>query len=119
MDYFGSFGKTEETALDTVGPIADSMLEAHEAGDYQRFSSLATDGLKRKVTPHGFSKAHQNLQPAFGRLLSKRFLGSLNRNGDPLFLWVAKYENRSDDVLIQIGFKNSTEPPRVDWIWIE
>lgn len=119
MDYFGTFGDTSDAALARVLPVVDSILEAHETGDYRNFATLVTEELRNKVTDEGFRKAHLEMQPTLGRLQSKRFLGALNRGGNPLFLWAAKYERCADDVLIRIGFKNGTEPPRVDWIWIE
>ena len=119
MNYFGSFGKDETEALRILMPVIDGLLDAHQKGDYDAYSMLVADSLKEKVTREGFKKAHEQIQPTLGNLCSKRFLGSLNRNTNPMLLFSAKYEACADDILINITFVNKSVPPKADWIWIE
>ena len=119
MNYFGSFGSTEKTALDKLLPTVDHALGAHESGDYDSYLLIITHELSEKVSREGFEKAHTELFPYLGKLGSKTFLGSFKRGLNPMLLFAAKYANTEDDILINVTFKNGTEPPLIDWLWIE
>lgn len=119
MEYFGSFGQSKQEALKLLEPVLDSALEAHQTGSYADYMKLVTDELSAKVTEQGFIKAYREIRPSLGDLIEKSFLASLNRNDNPMLLYSAKYTGTSDDVLINITFKNNTMPPKIEWLWIE
>ncbi len=119
MNYFGTFGETDKEALQLLMPVIDRALHAHRVGNYQEFVSVITSDLARKITEEGFMKAHHEIAPQLGTLQSKCFLASLQRGKNPMFLFSAKYSGTEDDVLINVTFKSGTEPPLIDWLWIE
>ncbi|MCG8609576.1 MAG: hypothetical protein MI864_03490 [Pseudomonadales bacterium] len=119
VNYFGSLGSNADEALAVVEPIVSDILKSHENGDYDLFSSLITQNLKAKVKPEGFKKAVQENQPTLGIMQSKRFVAALNKGGNPMFLWVARFSKADDDVLINITFTDDKASPKVDWVWIE
>ena len=119
MNYFGTFGSTEEEALRLLMPVVDRALKAHERGNYQAYLSVITADLAKKVSEEGFLRAYREIAPQLGRLKSKTLLASLRRGQDPMLIFAAKYENTQDDIVINITFKNATPPPLITWIWIE
>lgn len=119
MKYFGNFGTSGQEALNRLEPVLDGALEAHQSGNYADYLSLVTEKLSEKVTEQGFLKAHREIQPGLGKLIGKSFLASLNKNDNPMLIYSARYSETSDDVLITVIFKNNTNPPKIDWLWIE
>lgn len=119
MNYFGTFGETAKEALQLLMPIVDRALHAHQVGDYQAYLSLITKELAGKVTEESFLKAHREIVPMLGSLQSKVFLASLRRGKNPMLLYSAKFSGTKDDVVINVTFKSGTEPPLIDWLWIE
>lgn len=119
MDYFGSFGNSKKEALSKLEPILKAALKSHETGDYEAYSDIITDELKRKLPKENFMKAFEEIAPKLGRLTSMRFLGSLNKDGNPMLVYAARYAETSDDVLITVTFKDGSHPPKIGWLWIE
>jgi len=119
MDYYGSFGDSKANALERMQPVLDSVLEAHETGDYALFRALVTDAFADKVSERGFKQAREAMHPRLGELVSMHFLASLRRGVNPMLVFVARYGNTEDDVLIQATFRNGTYPPKLDALWIE
>lgn len=119
MDYFGSFGETQAEALARLEPVLETALESHESGDYEAFAQVATDDLRTKVPKENFLKAHQEVAPQLGHRESMRFLASVNRGSNPMLLYAAKYSATADDVLINVTFENRSQPPAIQWLWIE
>lgn len=119
MDYFGSFGDTSKEALSTLEPILRIALKSHRNGDYEAYSEIITDELKKELPKENFLKAYEEIAPQLGQLQSLRFLGSLDKNSDPLLLYSAQYSGTADDILISVTFKNETEPPKIHWLWID
>lgn len=117
-NYFGAYGSTASDVLRVLEPVLDDALESHRDGDYAAFVRLITTEFQTEVSEAGFEKAHRELAPTLGPILSKRFLGSLNRGGNPVLLFAARYTETSDDVLIQVGFRNGLDHPKIDWIQI-
>ncbi|MBR9794001.1 MAG: hypothetical protein GYB58_19870 [Gammaproteobacteria bacterium] len=118
-DYFGGFGKNAAQALKILMPVVDIALKAHETGDYQAFRNVMTDSLAARITPDGFQNAYKTIAPELGPLISKRLLAAVNRAGNPRLLFVARYTNTSDDILINITFTNSADAPLINEMWIE
>ena len=118
-DYFGCFGKNATQALAILMPVVDIALRAHETGGYQAFRDVMTESLAARITPEGFQKAYEAIAPQLGPLISKRLVAALNRAGKPRLLFVARYTNTSDDILINITFTNSAEAPLINEMWIE
>ena len=119
MNYFGTFGETDKDALLILMPVLDRALHAHKVGNYQEYVSIITSDLAGKISEEGFKKAHREISPTLGTLQSKCFLASLQRGKNPMLLFSAKFSGTEDDVLINATFKNGTEPPLIDWLWIE
>ena len=119
MHYFGSFGTSEDEALEKLEPILNRALDAHIKGDFESYSELISDKLAGIISKSGFEKAHKEIQPKLGDLVSKTFIASLKRGENPMLLFSAKYSATSDDILINITYKNETSPPQIDWLWIE
>lgn len=36
-----------------------------------------------------------------------------------MLLFSAKFSNTEDDILINVKFKDGSEPPLIEWLWIE
>ncbi|NVK21806.1 MAG: hypothetical protein HWD86_04765 [Kangiellaceae bacterium] len=119
MNFFGTFGLTDKEALQLLLPVVDTALHAHQTGNYQEYLSVITNELARKVSEEGFLKAHRELAPQLGTLQSKSFLASLRRGKNPMMLFSAKFSGTEDDIVINVTFKSGTEPPLIDWLWIE
>lgn len=119
MDYFGSFGQAPKEALSKLEPVLRTALQSHENGDYEAYSEIITEELKKKIPKENFLKAYEEIAPQLGQLQSLKFLGSLNKDANPLLLFSAGYSETTDDVLVQVTFKNETEPPKIHWLWIE
>lgn len=119
MNYFGTFGSDESEAMQLLMPIIDKALLAHESGNYDDYCSLITDKLAEKVSREGFAKAHREIAPQLGTLESKSFLGSLNQGENPMLTFSARYSGIEEDIVITIIFENGSEPPLIDWLWIE
>lgn len=118
MNYFGQYGEEKE-ALEILLPVVEQAIKAHQQGDYDAYITLVDDSLAKEIDREQFIQAHQEIHPQLGNIVSKRFLGGLNRGGDPMLLFSAKYELISDDILINITFENGSRPPRIRWLWIE
>ena len=118
-DYFGFFGKNAAEALALLMPVVDIALKAHETGDYQAFRDVMTDSLAARITPEGFQNAYAAIAPQLGQLTSKRLIAAVNRAGNPRLLFVARYTNTSDDIMINITFTNDAEAPLINEMWIE
>lgn len=118
-DWFGSFGFSREEALSVLDPILDKAIEAHASGRYEDYRRVITQSLAEKVSEEGFSKAHREVWPTLGTLISRRFLGALKKQNNPMLLFSARFENTINDVLITVVFENSSNPPLIDWLWIE
>ena len=119
MNYFGTFGSTDIEALRLLMPVVDRALHAHQVGNYQEYLSVITGDLAGQVTEEGFLKAHREVVPQLGTLQSKSFLASLRRGENPMLLFSAKFSGTEDDIVISATFKSSTEPPLIEWLWIE
>lgn len=119
MNYFGTFGSTESEALRLLMPVVDRALHAHQIGNYQEYFSVITSDLAAKVTEKGFLQAHREVAPQLGILQSKSFLASLRRDENIMLLFSAKFSGTEDDIVINVTFKNGTEPPLIEWLWIE
>ena len=50
MNFFGTFGSTDEEALQLRLPVVDRALFAHQVGNYQEYLSVVTSNLAEKVT---------------------------------------------------------------------
>ena len=118
-DYFGCFGESATEALPKIMPVVDVALKAHETGDYQAFRDVMTDSLAARITPEGFQNAYAAIAPQLGQLTSKRLIAAVNRAGNPRLLFVARYTNTSDDIMINITFTNDAEAPLINEMWIE
>ncbi|MAJ68075.1 MAG: hypothetical protein CBB67_015160 [Alteromonadaceae bacterium TMED7] len=118
-DYFGAFGNNATQALAILMPVVDLALSAHETGDYQAFRNLMTDSLAARITPEGFQNAYKAIAPQLGPLISKRLVAAVNQAGNPRLLFVARYTNTSDDIVINITFANNAEAPLINDMWIE
>ena len=119
MNLFGTFGSTKAEALRLLMPVVDRALHAHQVADYRQFLSVVTDELAGKTSEERFMRAHRDVAPKLGALQSKSFLASLRRNKDPMLVFCAKYSSTQDDILISVTFENGTEPPLINWLWIE
>lgn len=119
MNFFGTFGLTDKEALQRLLPVVDTALYAHQVGNYQEYLSVITSELAEKVSEEGFLKAHRELAPQLGTLQSKSFLASLSRGNNPMMIFSAKFSGTQDDIVINITFKSGTNPPLIDWLWIE
>lgn len=109
----------EHEALQLLVPVVDRAIDAHEVGNYQEYISLATSDLASKITENGFLAAHREVAPQLGTLRSKELLASLRRGNNPMLLFSAKFSNTEDDILINVKFKDGSEPPLIEWLWIE
>ena len=119
MGFYGSFGVTKEDALKVLMPVADQIIDAHQNGDYSAFKAVITKDLSSKVDEDSFETAYKQIGFELGNLVSKNLLGCFRRDGNPLLLFSAKYSNTKDDVLVHVLFENGSNPPKIDWIWIE
>ena len=119
MNFFGTFGSTDKEALQLLMPVVDRALHAHQVGNYQEYLSVITSDLAEKITEEGFLKAHREVAPQLGTLQSKLFLASLRRGKNPMLLFSARFSGTGDDIVINVTFKNRTEPPLIEWLWIE
>ncbi len=119
MNFFGTFGSDDKEPLQLLIPVVERALHAHQAGNYQEYLSVITSDLAAKVTKESFMRAHREVAPQFGTLQSKTFLASLRRDENPMLLFSAKFSATEDDIVINVTFKNGTEPPLIDWLWIE
>lgn len=117
--YFGSFGADYQTAMAVLEPIIQQAISAHETGNYDLFVEVITHEHASRVSREGFAKGFELVAPQLGKLNEKVFLGSLNREGDPVLLFRAEYQLCPDDVLITVQFKNDTRPPLIEYITIE
>jgi hypothetical protein len=57
--------------------------------------------------------------PALGTLQSKSLLTSLRRGAHPMLVFSGKCSGTTDDILINVTFRNKSEPPLIDWLWID
>ncbi len=118
-DYFGAFGNNATQALTILMPVVDIALSAHETGDYQAFRNVMADSLATRITPDGFQNAYEAIAPQLGQLISRRLVAAVNRAGNPRLLFVARYTNTGDDIVINITFTNNAGAPLIHDMWIE
>ena len=105
MDYLGSFGQAPKEALSKLEPVLRIALQPHENGDYEAYTEIITEELKRKLPKENFLKAYEKIAPQVNHLQSLRFLGSLDKDSNPLLLYSAKYSGTADDILVNVTFK--------------
>lgn len=118
MSYFGCYGKKSE-ALPLLAPVVGKALHAHQTGNYAAYRAVITDNLAAMVSEEAFVQAYKEVSPLLGQMKSKKFLSSLRRGEDPVLLYKAKFTRTDDDILIQVTFKNHSQPPLIDRLWIE
>lgn len=119
MHYFGFLGDNQEQILDKVTPVLDDILEAHAKQDYALFTKHLHTELTKKVSEKQFLDAAKATTTRLGTCGKKRFLAALRRDNRPMLLWVAKFSNSQNDVLISLIFDQQDDKPVVDWVWIE
>ena len=50
MNFFGTFGSTDEEAFQLFLPVVDRALFAHQVDNYQEYLSVVISNLAEKVT---------------------------------------------------------------------
>ena len=116
-NYWGKLGIDETDVLPLIEPIVKEVMKAHDDADYALFAQHMTSSLKSKITEEAFMEAHENV--GLGQLLEMQFIASLRKGDKPFVLWRARFSETKDDIVIQCAFDEKSDPPKVDWLWIE
>lgn len=109
----------EEQLLVEFEPIVDALLAAHDEGNYWQFADLATPELLERVSDAAFRRAYEEIRPGMGTAVSRRFLGFQHRRDEHVGIWVGRFSDTDDDILLRVGFTRRYDAWRVSSIWIE
>lgn len=117
--YFKPFGNNDEEALNNLLPIVNAAIDAHVEGDYQKFSSVCSKRFLSQVTQENFERAYHHFQPQMGAIIAKTLLTVIKQRGQSVLVYVAKFSNTEDDVLIRLAFCIENNKAKIDWMVIE
>lgn len=117
--YFKPFGNNDEEALNNLLPIVNTAIDAHVEGDYQKFSSVCSKRFLSQVTQENFERAYHHFQPQMGAIIAKTLLTVIKQRGQSVLVYVAKFSNTEDDVLIRLAFCIENNKAKIDWMVIE
>lgn len=117
--YFKPFGSNKEEALTNLLPLVNVVIDAHVEGDYEKFSSVCSKRFLSQVTKDNFDRANQHFQPQMGAIIAKTLLTAIKQRGQTVLVYVAKFSNTEDDVLIRIALCKENDEAKIDWIVIE
>ena len=119
MHYFGFLGSEPTQALESVEPILDDLLAAHEKVNYEQFAGHLQQSVREKMQQQQFQQAATETNKRLGRFLRREFLGGLRRDGRPMLLWAAKFSNSDNDILISLILAQEDDRTAVHWFWLE
>lgn len=105
--------------FDTYGDLILRALDAHAQGDFGAFEAVASQAFLSRVSESGFLRAHASLGHLMGGATTRRDLGWLRRGGAIVLLIVLGRDDESDEILVQIGIRETDVGPEIDWMWIE
>ena len=117
--YFKQFGSNKEEALNNLLPLVNLVIDAHVEGDYEKFGSVCSKRFLSQVTKDNFDRANQHFQPQMGAIIAKTLLTAIKQRGQTVLVYVAKFSNTEDDVLIRIALCKENDQAKIDWIVIE
>jgi hypothetical protein len=117
--YFTQFGSNKDEALNNLLPLVNLAIDAHIEGDYKKFSSVCSKRFLSQVTKDNFEHAYQHFQPQMGAIIAKSLLTTIKQRGQTVLVYVAKFSNTVDDVLIRIALCKENNKAKIDWMIIE
>lgn len=85
--------------------MADSVINGLDSGNYEMYVRDFTDESKKSFTDKIFQDAHKAVDSHLGKIKTKQYLGSYQKNGYWVLLWKAKYSKANEDILLELYVK--------------
>lgn len=102
MDELKCLDISDTEIVDKATPIFNSIIDAHQTGDYDKLSPHLSEEMKQGLTRQKFDEALNNHLSQLGPVTATAYLGSLRKKEKTLVLWKARYENDDQDILWQL-----------------
>lgn len=85
--------------------MADSVINGLDSGNYEMYVMDFTDESKKSFTNEIFQDAHKAVDSHLGKIKTKQYLGSYQKNEYWVLLWKAKYSKANEDILLELYVK--------------
>ena len=85
--------------------MADSVINGLDSGNYEMYVRDFTDESKKSFTDKIFQDAHKAVDANLGKIKTRQYLGSYQKNEYSVLLWKAKYSKSNEDILLELYVK--------------
>ena len=99
--------------VDIATPIFDDIMDAHQAGDYEKLEVYLSEAMRQGLNLQEFASAVKCLPSKFGGVKEKAYLGSLRKKESTQTLWKARYEKDNQELLWQLFLARSDNDVRL------
>jgi len=112
-------GNKDEGVHAVAEPMLESLMQGYNKNDYSLYSRYFSEDMKKAITEESFSKVRSQLQKQIGNLVSRKYLGFLNRQGMTTVLWKARFDKTKDDILIKLVVSKKGDKNYVEGLWFQ
>lgn len=102
-------GTDDAAVLLAATPLIDNILNAMKQDDYNAFIRDFSPDMKAAMTKDKFREGQDRMRTSAGNLVSKKYLGFLNRDNLTVALWKATFDKNSSEVLIRLSVDKQKE----------
>lgn len=85
--------------------MARSVINGLDSGNYEKYIRDFTDESKKSFTREIFQDAHKAVDSKLGKIKTRQYLGSYQKNEYWVLLWKAKYSKTNEDILLELYVK--------------
>jgi len=107
MDDLKPLDVTDADIVDIATPIFNSIIDAHQIGDYEKLAAHLSEAMKQGLTRQKFDEAINQHLNQLGSVKETAYLGSLRKKESIQTLWKAKYEKDDQELLWQLFLAKS------------
>ncbi len=85
--------------------MVDGVINGLDSGNYEAYVRDFTDESRKSFTNEIFQDAYKAVGTNLGKIKTKQYLGSYQKNEYWVLLWKAKYSKANEDVLLELYVK--------------
>lgn len=87
--------------------MVEGVIKGLDSGNYEMYTRDFTNESKKSFTNEIFQDAYKAFDSNLGKIKTKQYLGSYQKNGYWVLLWKAKYSKVSEDILLELYVKKA------------
>ncbi len=110
---------TTEDIRDFADPIAESMLQATNDGDFTRYSEFSDDSMKATTSEYAFRSSNTLRNANIGDYVSKKFLKTGKELDNIIVYYNATYTLTDESVEVKVMFKQVEDKWYVVGLWFD